>query len=104
MRYSIDIQNRITRLFFAKTSSQKVLRLNYEVLLIDSTYKTNAYRMLLCIISGVTPLNTTFYIRFCFLSLETAEDYTWLLQKLKELYKMLDIPDPTVVITNAELG
>lgn len=34
----------------AKTSAQKVLRLNYEVSLMDCTYKTNAYRMPLCIV------------------------------------------------------
>ena len=104
MRHKLDGQNRIARLFFAKTSSQKVLRLNYEVLLMDCTYKTNLYRMPLCIISGVTPLNTTYYIAFCFLSSETTEDYTWLLRMLKELYEMLDIPDPIVIITDAEVG
>lgn len=102
MRYTADARARITRLFFAKTLSQKVLRLNYEVMLIDCTYKTNAYRILLCIISGVTALNTTFYIAFCFLSEETTKDYGWLLERLKELYILLDIPDPMVVVTDAE--
>lgn len=104
MRYTTDAQGRITNLFIAKTSSQKVLKQNYEVLLMDCTYKTNVYCMLLCIISGVTALNTTFYIAFCFLFSESAKGYIWLLQMLKELYELLDIPDPIVVITDAKKG
>ncbi len=61
-----DLDFRIRRLFFAETSLHKVLKLNYEVLLIDCTYKTNVYRMPLCIITGVTPLNTTYYVGFAF--------------------------------------
>ena len=102
MRYTADAHARIRRLFFAKTISQKVLRLNYEVMLMDCTYKTNTYCMPLCIISGVIALNTTFYIAFCFLSEETTEDYGWLLERLKELYILLDILDLTVVVTDAE--
>ena len=103
MRYTTNTQNRIIKLFFAKTSSQKILKLNYEVLLMDCTYKTNTYRMPLCIISGVTPMNTIFYTGFCFLSSKTTENYIWLLKMLKKLYKSLDIPDPIVIVTDAEV-
>lgn len=70
----------------------------------DCTYKTNVYCMPLCIISSVTPINTTFYVGFCLFLSETAKDYSWVLEMLKKLYKMLDIWDFTVVITDAELG
>ena len=70
----------------------------------DCTYKTNAYRMPLCIINGVTALNTTFYIGFAFLSHETVEDYMWVLASYKGLIEPLDIPDPTVFVTDSEPG
>ncbi len=75
MTYKLDKDLFIRRLFFAKTTSQKVLKLNYEVLLMDYIYKTNLYKMPLCIITGVTPLNTNYYIAFDFLSAKTVDDY-----------------------------
>lgn len=38
------------------------------------------------------------------LALETTADYTWLIDMLKKLYETLDIPDPVVIVTDAELG
>ena len=101
MRHEVDSHARITRLFFSRSSSQKILKWNHEVLLMDCTYKTNAYGMPLCIINGVTALNTTFYVAFCFLSGEKTADYDWLLAALKELYITLDLPNPNVLITDA---
>lgn len=99
-----DEQGRINRLWFAKTSAQKILKLNYEVLLMDCTYKTNVYRMPLCILNGVTGLNTTFYVGFCFLTKEGCEDYVWVLNCYKNLIESIDVPDPTVYITDSESG
>lgn len=75
MRYSVNDRGRIDRLFFAKTSAQKILKFNYEVALMNCTYKINVYRMPLCIINGVTAMNTTFYIAFCFLFRKGLKDY-----------------------------
>ncbi len=97
-----DDEDRIEQLFFAKVSSQKILKYNYEVLLIDAIYKTNKYKMPLIIISGVMPLNTGYYIAFAFVSKETYEVYKWLLECVKDLYKYLDIPDPNVIVTDAQ--
>ncbi len=74
MTYNLDKDVCIRRLFFAKTTSQKMLKLNYEVLLIDCTYKTNVHKTPLCLITGVMPLNTTYYVAFVFLSAETVDD------------------------------
>ena len=97
-----DDEDRIEQLFFAKVSSQKILKYNHEVLLIDATYKTNKYKMPLIIISGVTPLNTSYYVAFAFVSKETFEVYKWLLECVKDLYEYLDIPDPDVILTDAQ--
>ncbi len=45
-----DRLNQITHLFFFKESSQKILKVNYEVLIMNCIYKTNKYKMLLMII------------------------------------------------------
>ncbi len=99
--YVEDDKDSIKQLFFAKVFFQKILKYNYEVLLIDATYKTNKYTMPLIIISGVTPLNTSYYIAFAFISKETYEVYKWLLECIKDLYQYLDIPDPNVILTDA---
>lgn len=57
--------------------------------------------MPLCIITAVTPLNILYYIVFAFLSSETVDDYCWVLGAVKKLYEFLDIPDPKVIITDA---
>ncbi len=68
----------------------------------DCTYKTNVYKMPLYIITGVTSLNTTYYVVFSFLSAETVDDYRWVLGALNKLYEFLDIPDPKVIVTDAD--
>ena len=96
-----DNENRIEKLFFAKMSFQKILKYNHEVLLIDTTYKTNKYKMLLIIISGVTSLNTSYYITFVFVFKETFEVYKWVVECIKNLYKYFDIPDLNVILIDA---
>ena len=102
MSYKLDKNLCIQRLFFAKTIPQKVLKLTYEVMLIDCTYKTNVNKMPLCIITKVTPLNITYYVAFAFLSVETVDDYHLVLSAVKKLYEFLDIPDPKVIVTDAD--
>ena len=68
----------------------------------DCTCKTNVYKILLCIITGVTPLNTIYYIAFAFLSAEMVHDYHWVLGAIKKLYELFDIPDSKSIITNID--
>ena len=102
LRHKRDAADQITHLFFSKTSSQTMLKSNYEVLLMDCTYKTNKYRLPLLIVCGVTALNTTFYIAFCFLISEHTDDYAWMLRQLRGLYQTLDISPPNVIVTDRE--
>ena len=69
----------VKRLFFVSQLSEQILKISWDVILLDCTYKTNHYRMPLCVISGVTGLNTSFYIGFAFVSSETYTDYCWVL-------------------------
>lgn len=67
--------NYLQCLFFAKKSFGKILKINREVLFIDCIYKTNCYQMFFDIISEVTGLNISFYIRFAFFFSETSGNY-----------------------------
>ena len=97
-----DDEDCIEQLFFAKVSSQKILKYNHEVLLIDAIYKTNKYKMPLIIISGVTSLNTSYYVVFAFVSKETFKIYKWLFEYVKDLYEYLDISDRDVILTDTQ--
>lgn len=72
------VKNTITQqvelLFFCRKSSQLILKLNHEVLILDATYKTNKYKLPLFIITGVTALNTSFYVGFAFMKSEYTPD------------------------------
>ena len=60
--------------------------------------------MPLLIISGQIALHTNFYVGFCFMAREQTSDYTWVLQQLKTTYLELELPDPTVIVTDMEKG
>ena len=60
--------------------------------------------MLLCIITGVTALNSSFYVGFAFFSNETMSTYEWVLTQISELYQHLNIPDPVFIGTDCEVG
>lgn len=75
MIYKLDKDLYIYQLFFAKTTSQKMLKFNCEVLLMDYICQTYMYKMFLYTIIKVTPLNTIYYIVFNFFIVETIDDY-----------------------------
>ena len=66
MTTSFSFINRIKCFFFVKTFFQDITKLNSKVYLINCTYKTNQYRMSLCIIIDVTFFNIIFDVVFCF--------------------------------------
>lgn len=74
-QYETGTNDHLTHLFVMQRSSEKILKQNHEVLTMNSTYKTNRYKMPLLIISGQTAMNTNFYVAFCFLSQEKVNDY-----------------------------
>ena len=92
----------VTHLFWINRASMDILRINGEIMLLDCTYKTNRYKMPLCIGTGTTALNTSFYAGMALLKGEKLEDYQWLIQCYKDLYKHLDIPLPGVWLSDGE--
>jgi hypothetical protein len=66
-----DDNNYVRNLFFAYQKQIKMLRANPDVLLIDCTYQTNKYKLLLLHILGCTNLQTFYSAGFCFLTNKT---------------------------------
>ncbi|XP_074293835.1 uncharacterized protein LOC141621006 [Silene latifolia] len=64
--------------------------------LIDSTYKTNEYRLPLVEMVGVTPVGKSFVIAYALVTHESEEKYLWVLRKLKALLN--DAVQPNVIV------
>ena len=60
--------------------------------------------MPLLIIMGHTALGTSFYIAFAFLEKEEEEDFVWVLEMLKALYKHIGLKNPEVIVTDRDLA
>lgn len=56
------------------------------ILIMDNTYKINRYKLPLLGIVGVTSTDLTFSVAFAYLSTERFNNFTWALQKLRELF------------------
>lgn len=102
IKFLKDQKDRVTHLFFSRRSCHEMLKENWEVLIMDCTYKTNRYRLPLLIIYGVNALGGCFYVAFCFLAAEEEEDYFWALQQYRDMCIGLDVRDPTINITDRE--
>ncbi len=93
-----DRLNQVIHFFFAKKSSQSILKINYEVFIMNCIYKINRYKMSLMIIFDQIVLHKTFYVVFCFMTKKKQNDYVWVLQQLKLLYQKLKLFDLTIFI------
>ncbi|XP_021750209.1 protein FAR1-RELATED SEQUENCE 5-like [Chenopodium quinoa] len=77
--------NVLTHVFMAHPTSLALLRTYPWVIGIDSTYKTNKYKMPFLELVGVTPCNMNFLIGYAFMKDESAVSYAWVIDKLKLL-------------------
>jgi len=85
-------------LFFILKCMQKLLRLNMKILIMNCTYKTNKYKMLLLIIIKIIVLNIIFYVAFCFIKDESYSDYEWIIEVLVRLYDHLNLSYSITII------
>lgn len=51
-----------------------ILKISWDFIFLECTYKTNRYRILLFVISGIVGLNINFYIQFTFVFSKTYTD------------------------------
>ncbi|XP_065871857.1 PKS-NRPS hybrid synthetase cheA-like [Euphorbia lathyris] len=92
----------ITHVFMAHPESVDMFRTYHWYIGIDSTYKTNKYKMPFVEIVGMTPCNNNFKIAYAIVKDETEGSYRWILQRLKIL--LGDDLNPTIVVSDRELG
>jgi hypothetical protein len=90
----------VSDIFFAHHESIKLFNLFLTVLLLDSTYKTNKYKLPLLEFVGTTSTEQTFSVGFALLSAEKESNFVWALQKCRELLKQREHPD--VVVTGRD--
>jgi uncharacterized membrane protein len=85
-------------IFFYHPELINMLNTFLTVLVMDSTYKTNFYRMPLFEIIGVTSTNMTYSVGFVFLSFEQEDNFTWALEMLVGLLSSkLNMPKVVVI-------
>ena len=100
--YRTDNICRITHLFFAHPKSIELFNRYPHVLLLDCTYKTNKFKLPLLNVVGITCLNTTFHVAFCFMADEEEKSYVWALEQLQGLLK--EGIKSNVMVTDRELA
>lgn len=97
-----DTDKDLSRFFFAPRQQVRMLCHYGSVLIMDSTYKTNRYKLPLFHIIGLSPYNTTFQVAFSLLDEENEEAYKWALLQLKSIYPRNK--GPAVLVTDRELA
>jgi hypothetical protein len=70
----------------------------------DATFKTNRFRLSLFNIVGTTLLNTTFFVAFVLTNSRAAEAFIWVFEKLREVYRELELDLPRTLVTDLEGG
>ena len=73
------------------------------VFLIDSTYKTNRYRISLLDFIGVTPTGMTFCDGFAYLEGECLNNVVWALERFRGLFLRRDAL-PRVIVSDRDLS
>ncbi|XP_035837225.1 protein FAR1-RELATED SEQUENCE 5-like [Helianthus annuus] len=71
-----------------------------HVLMIDTTYKTNEYRLPFVQIVGVTSTHKSFCVAHAFISKEKQDNFLWVLQNLKGLLE--EGMEPRVIVTDCD--
>lgn len=90
--------HRVTNLFWAHPDAISLLKCFPNVLIMDSTYKTNVFDFALFEVVGVTSTMRTFAVCYCAMLSEDTENFSWTLQRLKEL---VDVEPDTIVTDRA---
>src|ERR1700740_107688 len=90
----------VSAVFCMHKLSMSMLKSHPYVLIMDTTYKTNKYKMPLLDIVGVTSLGKSFYVGFCFVSKEDTEHFTFALRCLQEVYSQLNLDYPRTILTD----
>jgi len=99
----IDNSEVMRDIMWAHPDSVKLLNLFPIVLIMDSTYKTNKYRLSLLKIVGMTSTKCTFAVAFAYMESERKENFCWVLEKLKGMFIKEGL-FPQVILTDRDLA
>jgi len=79
-------QDVVRDLFWCHPDAVKLCNTCHLVFFIDSTYKTNRYRLPLLDFVGVTPTEMTFSVGFAYLEGERVNNLVWALERFRDLF------------------
>jgi hypothetical protein len=79
----------IEDIFWAHPTSVKLFNNFPTVLVMDSTYKTNMYKMSMFEVVGVTSTDLTYSVGFGFVTHEKEENFVWVLKMLRNMPKVI---------------
>ncbi|KAH1247580.1 Protein FAR1-RELATED SEQUENCE 6 [Glycine max] len=89
--------------FWCHPDAVKLCNACHLVFFIDSTYKTNRYRLPLLDFVGVTPTTMTFSAGFAYLEAERVNNIVWALERFRGLFLRNDRL-PLVIVTDRDLA
>jgi hypothetical protein len=102
--YVLDDHERLERVLFFHNASLQLLRLFLKSYVLDVTYKTNRFNLPLLDIVGFTATNRSFIIGQAFLTHKEEEDYIWVLEWIRDIYKQYDLLMPESITTDKASG
>ncbi|KAL6195590.1 hypothetical protein ACLB2K_031208 [Fragaria x ananassa] len=98
-RFTADLEDRMVDMFWRDGNSFVDYQCYGDVLIFDSTYKTNVYNMSLVLFVGTNNHRCSIVFGAALLSDETVETYTWFLRKFLHL---MNGKMPKAVITDED--
>ncbi|KAL5170429.1 PKS-NRPS hybrid synthetase [Glycine soja] len=99
--HKIKDEDVVHDIFWCHLDSVKLFNACNLVFLIDSTYKTNWYKLPLLDFVGVTPTGMTFSADFAYVEGERVNNLVWALQRFRDLFLKRDAL-PGVIVTNRD--
>ncbi|PIA38288.1 hypothetical protein AQUCO_02800159v1 [Aquilegia coerulea] len=98
-KHQVNEKQQLTKLFWSDSQSQEDYKLFGDVLLFDSTYRTNRYGMPLVVFAGVNNHRHTVIFALALMNTETIESYIW---ALEAFIAAMDNVAPKSVITDGD--
>ncbi|KAJ1391177.1 MULE transposase domain [Sesbania bispinosa] len=83
--------------------AMKLLNIFHIMLIIDTTYKTNKYRLPLLEVVGVTSTELTFSVAFAYIEQEKSDNFMWVLEKIRSMILVPDV-SPEVIVTDRDIA
>ncbi|KAH1225878.1 hypothetical protein GmHk_11G032681 [Glycine max] len=89
------------KMLYSHPDAVKLTNASNLIFLIDSTYKTNRYKLSLLDIVGVTPTEITFLATFAYLEGERVNNVVWALKRFRGIFLRRDVISQ-VIVTNRD--